>query len=259
MFKLPYLEICADIFDKRYRNRVLQKLDMKQDKCINVAIGTLNEYLVGHELKKVWREGFSLWFQFKNYAVLEINLSASAEFQMILQNQEGTAGLLALNFSGGQILSVKDSQKLSRFNLNPEPLAIPDVLSKEMSIDYLMNLFAETEQEIKSLLIDQRVIRGIDPAYADEILWFANISPFSIVSRIPKAEVKVLHKTIRYVLQDAIKQARKLDLLNDRQKAPDVLMIHHARKKYSPTGKVIQMKSAHNITTYYTEEQILYV
>ncbi|MBC8984912.1 hypothetical protein H9X96_03895 [Pedobacter sp. N36a] len=259
MFKLPYLEICAEIFDRKYKNRLLQKLDIKQHKCIHVSIAALNENLVGHELKKVWREGFSLFFQFKNYSVLEINLSIAAEFEMRLQNQEVTAGLLALSFSGGQILSVKDRQQMSRFNLNPVPLTIPDVLSKEMSVDFLITLFSETEVEIKSLLIDQEVIRGIDQSYADEILWFANISPFSIVSSIPNAEVKILHKTIKYVLQDVIKQARKLDLFNNRQKGIDLLMIHNAKKKYSPTGKVIKMKRDHHITTYYTDEQTLYV
>lgn len=259
MFTLPYLEICAEIFDRKYKNRLLQKLDIMQDSCINVSIAALNENLVGPELKKVWRDGFSLCFQFKNHSVLEINLSSSAEFQMIMQNQEVTAGLLDLSFSGGQIISVKDRQQLSRFNLNPDPLAIPDVLSKEMSVDYLMTLFSETEVGVKSLLIDQKVIRGIDQAYADEILWFANISPFSIVSSIPKAEVRILHKTIKYVIQDVIKQARKFDLFNDKQKGLDLLMIHNAKKKCSPTGKVIKMKTDHQITTYYTDEQTLFV
>ncbi|WP_197286207.1 formamidopyrimidine-DNA glycosylase [Pedobacter sp. PACM 27299] len=230
-----------------------------QDSCINVSIAALNENLVGHELKKVWRDGFSLCFQFKNHSVLEINLSNSTEFQIIMQNQEVTAGLLDFSFSGGQIISVKDCQQLSRFDLNPVALAVPDVLSKEMSVDYLMNLFSETEVEVKSLLIDQKVIRGIDQAYADEILWFANISPFSIVSRIPKTEVRILHKTIKYVLQDLIKQARKLDLFNDKQKGLDLLMIHNAKKKCSPTGKVIKMKMNAQLTTYYTDEQTLFV
>jgi len=258
MFELPYLEICAEIFDKRFKNRVLQKVDIQQEKCINVPITELSESLIGSELKKIWREGLSLWFQFKNYAVLEMSLSDSAELHVIEQNQEADSGLLNLHFGGGQILSVKDSRGLSRFRLKPAHESVPDVLSKEVTYEYLINLFSNTEAEIKQVLIDQGLVRGIGEAYSDEILWYAEISPFSIANKIPLDKVKVLHKTIKYVLLDAIKQTRKTNSLKFDKADPDLLMIHNAGKKKSPTGKAIKVKTRNRIATYYTDEQTLY-
>lgn len=80
----------------------------------------------------------------------------------------------------------------------------------------------------------------------------------SVISFGGATEATILSK-IKYVLQDATKQARKIDVLNDTKRGLDLLMIHNAQKKYSPTGKVIKMKSAHNVTTYYTDEQRLYI
>ena len=42
------------------------------------------------------------------------------------------------------------------------------------------------------MLLDQRVIRGIGNAYADEILCDAGISPFSVSNKIPAEQVKQL-------------------------------------------------------------------
>jgi len=260
MFELPYLEICAEIFDKRFKNRVLQKVDIQKEKCLNVSIVELIESLVGNQLKKVWREGLSLRFQFKNYAVLEMSLSVSAELHLIEQNPDAADfGLLNLYFGSGQILSVRDTQELSRFCLKPVHENVPDVFSKEMTSEYLIKLFSNTEEEIKQVLVDQGLIRGIGGAYADEILWYAEISPFSKTCKIPLDKVKVLHKTIKYVLLDAIKETRKLNALKFNKADPDLLMIHNAGKKYSPTGKPINVKIRHSTATYYTDEQALYV
>ncbi|TCC99519.1 hypothetical protein FBD94_04675 [Pedobacter hiemivivus] len=259
MFELPYLEICAEIFEKRFKNRVLQRVDIEKEQCANFSQIELSELLVGHELKRVWREGLSLWFQFRNYAVLEMSLMPSAELRVIEQSLEADYGLLNLYFNGGQILSVEDVYELSIFRLNPIQTSAPDVLSKEMTYEYLIDQFSNRNEEIKYVLMDQRVIRGIEEAYADEILWFAEISPFSIASKIPLDKVKVLYKTIKYVLLDSIKETRKLNFLKVNEIDPDLLLIHNSNKECSPTGKPIKVEIRDDTTTYYTDEQILYV
>ena len=259
MFELPYLEVCAEMFERKFKNRVLLRLDIPHKKYINVPITELTDRLIGNDLKKVWREGLSLCFQFRNHAILEMCLSASAELFVVTLDQEDKAGLMDLYFSGGQILSVKDTQHLCKFRLNPIHSAVPDVLSKEITVEYLVDLFANRAEEIKYVLVDQKLIGGIGEAYADEILWYAEISPFSIAGKIPLDSIKVLHKTIKYVVLDAIKEARKITSLKFSKAGADLLMIHNAGKKNSPTGRTIKMKVISGIKTYYTDEQRLYV
>ena len=62
---------------------------------------------------------------------------------------------------------------------------------------------------IKTFLLDQKNIRGIGNAYADEILWEAGISPLSVCNKIPDKKIKEMAKAISFVLEDAEKQIRK--------------------------------------------------
>ncbi|RAJ22638.1 Fpg/Nei family DNA glycosylase [Pedobacter cryoconitis] len=259
MFEIPYLENCAEILEKRFKNRVLQKVDLQCEKSINVSREILSESIVEHELKRVWRDGLSLRLQFKSYSVLELSFSTSAFIQVIEQNLEADPFLLNLHFSGGSIISVKDTRKSSTFRLNPINTDIPDALSKEFTFNYLIGLFSNKSEEIKCVLLDQNLIRGIGEAYADEILWYAGISPFSIVSKIPLVKVKLLYKTIKYVFIDAIKQLRKINPIGYNKTDNDLLLIHNINKKNSPTGGMIKMKVISDKKVYYTDEQYLYI
>jgi formamidopyrimidine-DNA glycosylase len=74
----------------------------------------------------------------------------------------------------------------------------------------LKERLAKSKAVVKSALLDQHIIRGIGNAYADEILWDAGISPFSISNKIPDAEIKALLKSIKSVLQRAEKSIIKI-------------------------------------------------
>lgn len=58
---------------------------------------------------------------------------------------------------------------------------------------------------IKSLLLNQSVLRGIGNIYADESLWRAKIHPKKIGSRLANEEVRRLHRAVQSVLRQAIK------------------------------------------------------
>jgi formamidopyrimidine-DNA glycosylase len=107
-------------------------------------------------------------------------------------------------------------------------------------------------------LLDQNAIRGIGNAYADEILWDAGISPFSISNKIPDTKLKALAKSIKSVLQDAEKQISKSnpDIIGGEIR--DFLKIHNSKKKESPTGAPIKFAMVSSRKTYYTDEQELF-
>lgn len=258
MLELPYLEIFAENFDKKFRNRVLQKVEINSKKSINVSIAELKESLEGQELKTVFRRGLTLCLQFKNHTVLELRVTSRAEL-LVLEGEEASQGLLDLHFNGGQILSVRDPLKRSTFFLNPVQISSTDVLSKEMTVDYLISVFLNNTKQIRDVLLDQLVIGGLEEAYVDEILWYAEISPFSIAGKIPLEEVKVLRRTMKYVLLDAIKEIKRVNFGAADFVKPDLLMIHHAEKKKSPTGQNIRVKVVAGARVYYTDEQKLYV
>ena len=106
--------------------------------------------------------------------------------------------------------------------------------------------------------MDQKIIRGIGNAYADEILWHAGISPFSVSNKIPDVAIKKLAKSIKVVFSKAEKMILKTDPEIIGGEVRDFLDIHNADKTHSPTGARIQKDDSSGRKTYYTSEQTLW-
>lgn len=259
MSELPDLEIFAENLDKRFRNKVLERVEIKLAKSLNVAVAELKVNLEGQELRNLTRNGLVIALQFKNHAVLTLDLRSSGNLHVLKNGDIPEVNLINLYFKGGDVLAVIDPQDLTVFKLNPAQATVPDALGKEMTFEYLSTVLFENTNQIKKVLLDQRVIRGIGQAYADEILWYAEISPFSIASKIPVNQVKKLQKTIKYVLLDAIKQIKKASPEELNAETHHFLLIHNAAKEKSPTGRIIKKKSKAGNITYYTDEQVLWV
>jgi len=127
-----------------------------------------------------------------------------------------------------------------------------------ITLNYLSEKLGKTKTPVKTVLMDQKVLRGIGNAYADEILWYAKISPFSASNKIPADKVEVLAKSIKSVLEDAEKEILKAnpDIISGEVR--DFLIVHQPRKKTTPQGKTILQKEVSSRKTYYTDEQELF-
>ena len=108
------------------------------------------------------------------------------------------------------------------------------------------------------MLLDQKIIKGIGNAYADEILWDAGISPFSVSNKIPADKLKALAASIKTILNNAEKQIKKSHPDIIKGEVRDFLLIHNSKKKTSPGGAQILQKEIGGRKTYYTNEQELY-
>lgn len=73
-------------------------------------------------------------------------------------------------------------------------------------------------------------MRGVGNAYADEILWHARISPFSVSSKIPEAKLKDLVKAIKSVLEDAEQNILKSNPGIINGEVRDFMDIHNSKK-----------------------------
>lgn len=59
--------------------------------------------------------------------------------------------------------------------------------------------------QIKALLLDQRVLRGIGNIYADESLWRAKIHPRKRGAKLTQQESRRLHRAVQSILREAIR------------------------------------------------------
>ena len=74
----------------------------------------------------------------------------------------------------------------------------------EISAEEFRARIGSRKAQIKALLLDQSVMRGIGNIYADESLWRAKIHPKKMGSKLTSEELKRLHRAVQGILREAI-------------------------------------------------------
>ena len=90
-----------------------------------------------------------------------------------------------------------DSKSLQKLGIEP--------LSNAMTPDYFKKLLASSKREIKSVLLDQKVIAGLGNIYVSEILFRSRIHPQRNAGSIKNKEWPLIIKYTKYILEEAIK------------------------------------------------------
>jgi formamidopyrimidine-DNA glycosylase len=85
-------------------------------------------------------------------------------------------------------------QELKRFGADPLLITASEFVTQ----------FASRRSRIKSLLLDQSVLRGVGNIYADESLWRAKIHPAKVAASVSKEKIKTLRRVLQEILQKAI-------------------------------------------------------
>ena len=75
----------------------------------------------------------------------------------------------------------------------------------EMSEKEFRQKITTRSAQIKALLMDQGVLRGMGNIYTDESLWRAKVHPRRLGTKLSEREVKALYKAIHTVLTEAIR------------------------------------------------------
>jgi len=75
----------------------------------------------------------------------------------------------------------------------------------EISAEEFRARIGSRNSQIKALLLNQSVMRGIGNIYADESLWRAKIHPRKVGSKLTGEELKLLHRAVQEILREAIR------------------------------------------------------
>lgn len=255
MPELPDLAVFAANIEKRFKNKILSTIEVTVAKKLNVSEKELKDALEGQKLEKVSREGKTMQLHFKNAAVLGLHLMLHGEIRG-LDEENVRFQIVSFHFEGGDGFALCDFQKQATPTLNPAAAEVPDALA--MTPGYFEDLLASKKVQIKVLLMDQKLIRGIGNTYADEILWAAKVSPFSISRAIPQPVVKRLLAMVKEVLENEVILISKKLTVELNGEIKDFLNVHRPGLKKSPTGAEIKIGKNGARKTYYTDEQELF-
>jgi len=256
MPELPDLQVFSYNLTKALKGKKLEKIDIKVSQKANVPADEFNKALDGQILDKVARVGKELHFEFKNGHLLGLHLMLHGQLYFFDKDNKHNYTIVELLFEGGKGLALTDFQKAATPTLDPKATGVIDAL--DIDFNYLKEKLGATRTAVKTVLMDQHVIRGIGNAYADEIFYDAKISPFSAANKIPEDKVKQLAKSVKHVLEDAEKQILKAqpDIISAEFR--DFLKVHQPKKKKTSSGETILQKPVGSRKTYYTDEQELF-
>ena len=187
MPELPDLHIFSENLKKRILNKNIASVTVYSPNKIDTP-DLLCKKLTGTNIQEIVRDGKELRFLLENNNCFSVHLMLNGRFHV--SNWEDTqcikSKIIALFFEDSQSLVISDFQGLCKITLNPRPSEAPDALSSLFTLRYFSDVIKKNAwKNIKAVLIDQHVVRGIGNAYVDEILYKAEISPESVSGKIP--------------------------------------------------------------------------
>jgi formamidopyrimidine-DNA glycosylase len=121
--------------------------------------------------------------------------------RIVFELEGGTLRYRNMRRFGGVWLARSDTDRARVLG----PLG-PDAL--EVSEDELAELLGRRRGQIKSALMDQRLIAGLGNLLSDELLWRARIHPRRPAARLSRRRVSELHRCMIEVLRDSNRRAR---------------------------------------------------
>lgn len=257
MPELPDLAVFSENLQACLQGRTVLSVECHRALRLNTSPEELRNSLCNTSIASVGRAGKEIAFVFSNQATLFVHLMLQGRFTIATDPHSVRFGMLTLRLDG-ETLVVSDPKGQVALKLNPTPSSVPDAL--EVDGAYLRGKISEKRRTlVKPFLLDQSILRGIGNAYIDEILWQAKIAPKSAVGKIPDRVIDELLISIRSVLLDAIEQIKKRNPDAISGEVRDFLRVHNPHRSESPTGHRIMTEKVASRTTYFTEEQVLYV
>ncbi len=261
MPELPDLQVFSKNLKKRIADKKIVSADIFNRTKLNITADAAQEKLLGTRIVDIVREGKELYFQLENANVFSVHLMLKGRFDICSPDKvSGISNkILSVGFEDEQALVVSDFQGLCKVTFDPVIPDVPDALGEAFCFEYLLKEADRNRRKnIKAFLVDQKIVRGIGNAYADEILWKANISPESTVGKIPEEGLKALFGAVSSILKDAIVKIETIAPEIISGEVRSFLNVHNPQKNCTDEGEKILVRKIASKITYYTEKQQLY-
>jgi formamidopyrimidine-DNA glycosylase len=141
--------------------------------------------------------------------VLLVHLMSAGRLRYVAAGAKGAKSpAFRVRFADGGELQLTEAGSKKRAGvwlLRPDALAAelahlgPE--AETLTAEQLAHILATESRRVHSLLRDQRLIAGIGRAWANEILWAAKLSPYSLSTQLDETEVARLHEAIHSELE----------------------------------------------------------
>lgn len=236
MPELPEVEVVRVGLNSLLPGRTIESIESDWEKSFPNDRTAVKNFIVGAKIINVKRRAKILLISLSTKYSLVIHLKMTG--QLVFKDQKNRFGAghpndslvgtlpdrstrVRIKFSDGSELFFNDQRKFGWVRLIPTAEVNnidffkkvgPEPLESDFTWQTLKkSLNRRPNTSIKAALLDQSVIAGIGNIYADESLWGAKIHPSTLVKNVSQAKIKLLHESIRTVLQLSIDKGGSTD------------------------------------------------
>ncbi len=217
MPELPELVVMQEVLSERIIGRtILSATPFHPGILKTVDPGV--DALIGKCIQSIARSGKHLIFTLEENLHIVIHLMLAGRLILCRSDTKATkASAFLIAFDDGEDLRLIENTKTHRARVHivrsvheVEAIARMGVepLSDAFTLEYLTTYIKSYRRQLKKLLTDQSMIAGIGTAYADEILFDAQLSPIRYGTTMIDDELKRLHASIQSVLRWALTEVR---------------------------------------------------
>lgn len=205
MPELPEVETIVRQLQQTVVGKTIKAIEVRDKKVVDKAI----QRTTPTTIQQISRRGKYILVHLDNGNILLTHLRMSGHFQYKKEPGKYTSAIF--RFQDGSMLTFNEIRRFGRMelvnekqlqkvlsSLGPEPLACSYPQFQSL-------LRGKKRSNIKTTLLDQRVLAGLGNIYAQEALYRAGIKPQRAVGTIKEKEMKKLHSAIQSTLRLAIK------------------------------------------------------
>lgn len=239
MPEIPELEAIRGFFNEQILGKAIETTEVRIAVIVRTSAQELRETLPGDAFGEVLRHGKFLLFPLASNRVMAINPMLTGRFQYVEPKVKLRAKTcMVLGIEGGRQLRYSDERVMGKVYLvGIDQLDLipnwatngPDLLDPAFTEDRWLAGMKKYRGQIKSILTKAEFVQGIGNAYADEILWEAQINPYTPKTKLSEEDLRRLFRAALTVMAWATPLVRasmvKGDTL-DYEERRDFMRVH---------------------------------
>ena len=215
MPELPDIVVYIEALEKRICGSTLERVRVASPFLLRTAVPPLSS-VEGKKVVKLRRLGKRICFGLEGDLWLVLHLMIAGRLHWYDERAKAAKGrsVAVFEFSTGSLtLTEAGTQKRASLHvvdgeagledLNPGGLEVFDASLAEFA-----HAIRAKNHTLKRALTDPRILSGIGNAYSDEILFAAQLSPFTLTQKLGDDEVKRLFAAIKSTLIDWVERLR---------------------------------------------------
>ena len=215
MPELPDIVVYIEALEKRIQGAILERVRVASPFLLRTAVPPLSS-VESKKVLKLRRVGKRICFGFEDdlWLVLHLRIAGRLHWYDDRAKASKSRGLAAFEFSSGTLtLTEAGTQKRASLHvmqgeaglqtLNPGGLEVFDASEKEFAA-----ALQAKNHTLKRALTDPRILSGIGNAYSDEILFAAQLSPFTLTQKLTNQEISHLFEAVKTTLTEWVERLR---------------------------------------------------